>query len=104
MGTKNNPGNYDCYENAEPDEPMFVLLARDPLAPFLVRLWVEHHRDRRIREWDAKDKNAQEAADYPYGLDEKEMEAMACASTMEIWAQDERKDGKPVYRGRPKDA
>lgn len=39
MGTKNNPGEYDCYHNAEPDEPMFVLLARDPLAPILVELW-----------------------------------------------------------------
>lgn len=31
MGTKNNPGAFDCYANAEPDEPMFVLLARDLL-------------------------------------------------------------------------
>jgi len=30
MGTKNNPGKFDCYENALPDEPMFILLARDP--------------------------------------------------------------------------
>lgn len=39
MGTKNNPGKFDCYENAKPDEPMFVLLARDPIAPFLVSIW-----------------------------------------------------------------
>ena len=39
MGTKNNPGSYDCYVNAEPDEPMFVLLARDQLAGFLVSIW-----------------------------------------------------------------
>jgi len=39
MGTKRNPGKYDCYANAEPDEPMFVLLGRDPLAPTLLRLW-----------------------------------------------------------------
>lgn len=39
MGTKNNPGKFDCYANAEPDEPMFILLARDPLAPFLVSIW-----------------------------------------------------------------
>jgi hypothetical protein len=31
MGTKSNPGPFDCYAKAEPDEPMFVLLARDPL-------------------------------------------------------------------------
>jgi hypothetical protein len=39
MGTKNNPGDFDCYANAEPDEPMFVLLGRDPTAAALVRLW-----------------------------------------------------------------
>ncbi len=39
MGTKNNPGTYDCYENAEPDEPMFILLGRDKGAAFLVDLW-----------------------------------------------------------------
>lgn len=39
MGTKANPGDYDCYEKARPDEPMFVLLARDPIAPFLVSIW-----------------------------------------------------------------
>lgn len=39
LGTKNNPGAYDCYANAEPDEPMFVLLGRDTDAPALVRLW-----------------------------------------------------------------
>lgn len=39
MGTKNNPGPYDCYANAEPDEPMFVLLARDETAPYFVEAW-----------------------------------------------------------------
>jgi hypothetical protein len=39
MGTKNNPGFFDCYDKAEPDEPMFVLLARDPLAGFLTSIW-----------------------------------------------------------------
>jgi hypothetical protein len=39
MGTKNNPGAFDCYEAAAPDEPMFVLLARDPDAPQLVEIW-----------------------------------------------------------------
>ena len=40
MGTKNNPGNHSCYDKADPDEPMFVLLGRDPIAPFLVGWWV----------------------------------------------------------------
>ena len=39
MGTKNNPGKFDCYANAEPDEPMFVLLGRDRLAGHLVSIW-----------------------------------------------------------------
>lgn len=40
MGTKNNPPKYDCYKNAEPDEPMFVLLGRDRFGYFLVMLWI----------------------------------------------------------------
>jgi len=39
MGTKNNPGQFDCYANAAPDEPMFILLGRDRHAPALVHLW-----------------------------------------------------------------
>jgi hypothetical protein len=41
MGTKNNPGAYDCYANAHPDEPMFILLGRDKFAGSLVELWAE---------------------------------------------------------------
>jgi hypothetical protein len=44
MGTKNNPGKFDCYANAAPDEPMFILLGRDPAASLLVKLWVEMRR------------------------------------------------------------
>lgn len=39
MGTKNDPGKFDGYAAAEPDEPMFVLLGRDPMAGALVREW-----------------------------------------------------------------
>jgi hypothetical protein len=39
MASKAQPAKYDCYNNALPDEPMFVLLARDPAAPFLVEQW-----------------------------------------------------------------
>lgn len=39
MGTKNNPGQYDCYAAADPDEPMFVLLGRDRFGASLVKLW-----------------------------------------------------------------
>jgi hypothetical protein len=44
MGTKNNPGPYDCYGKADPDEPLFTLRAKDPIAPFLVELWVATRR------------------------------------------------------------
>ena len=49
MSTKNNPGAYDCYANAAPDEPMFVLLGRDKHAPTLVWLWAA------LRELDQED-------------------------------------------------
>ncbi len=69
MGTKNNPGTYDCYANAEPDEPMFVLLGRDKDAPDLVESWAAQREvdgespdklaearalAREMREWRAK--------------------------------------------------
>lgn len=41
MSTKNNPGPFDCYVNAEDDEPMFVLLGRDPTASLVVEWWIE---------------------------------------------------------------
>jgi hypothetical protein len=39
MGTKLNPGAWDCHASALLDEPMFTLLARDPNAPAVVRRW-----------------------------------------------------------------
>ena len=44
MGTKQNPGPFDCYAAAAPDEPMFVLLARDSKAAALVNLWAAMER------------------------------------------------------------
>lgn len=44
MGSKNEPGNFDCYANALPDEPMFILLARDPSGPHLVEEWAARRR------------------------------------------------------------
>ena len=56
MGTKNNPAPYDCYANAEPDEPMFVLLARDVDAPATVRIWAARRFTRLVREHGDSDK------------------------------------------------
>jgi hypothetical protein len=44
MGTKTNPGKFDCYANALPDEPMFVLLARDPDFARLVNEWCDRRQ------------------------------------------------------------
>jgi hypothetical protein len=41
MGTKRNPGKFDCHSNAMPDEPLFTLLARDPDFYRLVRKWAK---------------------------------------------------------------
>lgn len=46
MGTKNNPSTkFDCYGKAEPDEPMFILLGRDPLASIIVGIWAALRRE-----------------------------------------------------------
>jgi hypothetical protein len=67
MGTKNNPAASDCYAKAEPDEPLFVLLARDKHAPTLVWLWAT------LRELDGE-------------KPEIVSEARLCASEMLSWA------------------
>lgn len=69
MSTKNNPGEFDCYANAEPDEPMFVLLGRDRHAPTLVWLWST------LRQLGGEDPA-------------KVAEARRCAVDMMSWAHD----------------
>ncbi len=41
MGTKNNPGAYDCYAKIKPDEPYFVLRGCDPDAVAAVKEWID---------------------------------------------------------------
>lgn len=48
MATKERPGQFDCYANAMPDEPMFILLARDPDFARLVHEWA-NKRERDIK-------------------------------------------------------
>lgn len=84
MGTKNNPGKFDCYENAEPDEPMFVLLGRDRLAAHLVSIWSKV----RMGDMEAAsavflDLLAKHAVAYGMEPDvDKASEAMDCSLTM----------------------
>lgn len=66
MGTKRNPGKFDCIAAAEEDEPMFVLLGRDRQAPQLVEDWAA------TREILGEDP-------------EKVREARECAKAMRVW-------------------
>jgi hypothetical protein len=68
MGTKSNPGRFDCYGNAHPDEPMFILLGRDRVGGSLMRLWAA------VRELMGEDKK-------------KVAEARECAAAMDDWRQ-----------------
>lgn len=73
MGTKTQPGEFDCYERARPDEPMFTLLARDASAPGMVRQWA-YERAREIYRGDRP------ASDF-----KMVEEARAVADQMEEW-------------------
>lgn len=74
MGTKNNPGRFDCYAAAEPDEPMFILLGRDRHAAALANLWAAM----RMGEEGPESGKAQEA--------------MLCANEMLAWRLRNRPD------------
>lgn len=71
MGTKNAPGIYDCHAKAEPDEPMFILLARDAGAPALVEAWAI-----------ARELRGEDPA--------KVQEARDCADAMRAWRKEHR--------------
>jgi hypothetical protein len=76
MGTKNRPGEFDCYAKAEPNEPMFVLLGRDPSAPAVVRDWA----DRRELMIDNGQKPESDRA--------MVAEARECATAMDVFRAD----------------
>lgn len=68
MGSKTNPGKFDCYANAEPDEPMFILLGRDKAAGSTVRKWVQFRIMAGKNE--AGDEQTEEAMRCSYAMDE----------------------------------
>ena len=83
MGTKNNPGDFDCYGAAHPDEPLFILRGRDEKAPFVVRVWVDEYLAEKKKGAD--------------GLTTKQhakvAEALSCAVAMDKW--------RAEFRGAP---
>lgn len=85
MGSKEKPGRFDCYTNALPDEPMFILLARDPYASILVKLWA----DLREREIFADLRPKED-----FGMVD---EAVDCAEKMTEWRK--QNDGKWRHKG-----
>jgi hypothetical protein len=97
MGSKNNPGKFDCYEAAHPDEPMFVLLGRDESAPYLVRLWAEIRTGNVLEAVQTFASLVNDMGrwlpDHPLGSDGferdrlKAEEARYCADAMEDWVE-----------------
>ncbi len=69
METRANPGPHSCYLSAEPDEPLFILKARDKHAPALVWLWAV------LRELDSE-------------KPEIVKDARECVVEMMLWAKD----------------
>lgn len=105
MGTKNSPGKFDCYEAADPDEPLFTLLGRDPLAGHLVSLWAK------VRMGDSEAAQAvfesmmrTQAMRYAINPDiAKACEAMDCSLAMFRYRQERENAGEHVPNGRNAD-
>jgi hypothetical protein len=79
MGTKANPSKFDCYHNADWNEPMFVLLARDPAAPQVIAYWTTLRAE-------MIEQKLKPETDYAM-LDE----AVKCASDMQAWRMNRRR-------------
>jgi hypothetical protein len=89
MGTKEKPGEFDCYAAAAPDEPMFVLLARDPSAHLLVGLWALI-RDKLGEDSAGKIEEARDCADAMrdwFALHAGEKKVVKATAIAEIWAK-----------------
>lgn len=86
MATKNNPGEFDCYAAADPDEPIFILRANDELAPIIVRMWTlmrnKAPMDMLVDLVATGHREALQKSEMSY---EKFAEAIKCASDMEEW-------------------
>lgn len=95
MATKNNPGQFDCYTKAGPDEPLFTLRAKDPAAPFLVDIWVAS----RTGDLDSIMRHVEKMSRDPGVIKrvsedgyEKLTEATACAREMRRWHRENARD------------
>lgn len=88
MGTKNEPGKFDCHAKAEPDEPLFTLIARDPFAARLVRLWAslsEKDLAAASHQFACLCHEASKADSHSLAHFGKISEAEYCAAAMDAW-------------------
>lgn len=83
MATKQNPGRFDCLANAEPDEPYFVLLARDEDGERALFHWILCRLER-IRD------GVKPMADLP-----QVKEALDCLYDMRRWREAHTRTGAP---------
>ncbi len=89
-GTKKLPGQFNCYANALDDEPIFVVLARDPSAPVAIEAWA--------KDWEAQIKEGvRPAADLAQVL-----EARALIEKMRVWRNEANGKWRLPQPSRPK--
>lgn len=95
MGTKVEEEERGCLSKALPDEPMFVLLARDLDAPRLVRAWADRREatDAPDQKWEAD-----KWVTPPHPDAAQIAEARYCAARMEVW----RYENEGKWRNQPK--
>lgn len=88
MGTKNNPGQYDCYAKLEPDEPFLTLRGKDPVAPYLTEIWAASRTGDMGKILDLVEEMSRDpgvikrVSSDSY---EKLGEALKCAQSMRLW-------------------
>lgn len=90
MGTKSNPGEFDCYAKAADDEPIFTLRSKDPLAPIFIRMWIAVRGGNVLELFSLLADLVQAGMQYSMTPDdpEKIMEAYDCADAMERYRED----------------
>jgi hypothetical protein len=85
MGTKERPDAFDCHKKAKQNEPLFTLLARDPLAAQIVRIWAataEKDANALVSACNALQRIALKIPSQPTS---KIYNAYACADSMDAW-------------------
>ncbi len=78
MGTKAEPGEFDCHAAAAPDEPTFTLRANDPIAPEVVRFWLSRYLETKTADRSLSVDDMQRCVD-------KAMQAEKVAQAMMKW-------------------